>query len=102
MSSLQVLKSLDWYGICEYGCDRNAKNIRLWASNNNYYNNWSKIRQEATLIGEFTIDNNSGSTNPTKINLLNNFTPFLFYYFDILNSWGDSSVKINRIKLNFI
>jgi len=101
LPSPQVLKSLDWYGICDHGCDRNAKNIKLWVSNNNYYNNWSRIRQEAILRGEFTIDKNSSSTNPTKVNLLNNPTPFLFYYFDILDSWGDSSVKIDRIKLNF-
>ena len=101
--SPQVLKSLDWYGSCSvHGCARNAKNIRLWASNNNYYNNWQKIRQEAILRGEFTIDKNSSSTNPTKVNLLNNPTPFSFYYFDILDSWGDLSVKIDRIKLNLV
>ena len=100
---LRILKSIEWYGTCWRGgsCHRNAKDIMLWASNNNYYNNWIKIRNEAKLIGEFRIDYNSGTTNPTKINLINNETPFLYYYFNILNNWGDSSVKINRIKLTF-
>ena len=96
--SPQVLKSLDWYGP---GAGlRNAKNIKLWGSNNNYYNNWSKIRGETFLIGQFTIDQNSSSNNPTKFKL-SNPVPYLFYYFDIVDNWGDSSVKIDRIKLNF-
>jgi hypothetical protein len=99
LPSQQILLSFEWFGCANvHGWTRNAKNVRLWASNTNFFNSWGRVRQEAVLRGDFTVDQNSGPT-PTRVNLSNNPTPFSFYYFDVLNSWGDSSVKLTRIKL---
>jgi len=96
--SPRKLRSAFWYGV---GNDsgRNARNVHLFASNTDWYNNLFNSRSEP-LLGQFTVDKNSSSTNPTKF-FIDNPQPFSFFYFHILDNYGDSSVKIDRIFLIF-
>ena len=96
--SPRKLRSAFWYGV---GNDsvRNARNVHLFASNTDWYNNLFNSRSEQ-LLGQFTVNKNSSSTNPTKF-FIDNPQPFSFFYFHILDNYGDSSVKIDRIFLIF-
>ena len=92
------LQSVFWYGIGNNG--RNAKNVKLYASNYNWYNNLSASNRDK-MLGEFTVDKNSSSTNPTKFgfSIQQEFSNF---YFHILDNWGDPiGTKIDRILLIF-
>jgi hypothetical protein len=98
------LKGVDWYGIANYGSARNAKNVKLYGSNNDFSSNLSDARS-ATLIADFTIPQENITTQkPHRINLDNlvSFKPFKAFYFDIINNYGDSSVKVGSIYLDFV
>jgi hypothetical protein len=94
------LISVEWFGVfTQHGNARNAKNVKLYGSNNYYRDDLTKARQEK-LLSKFEVKNNADYNDPSIINIIN-ISKFKYFYFDISDSWGDSSVKIDRIKLNF-
>lgn len=100
LPSSQILESVEWFGTGEIGgLTRNAGDVKLWGSNANYYGNWGAVPQQTVLLNQFRVDRNSSGSNPTRVNISNNATPFSCYYFQVLGSWGDGSVKLTRIKL---
>jgi hypothetical protein len=96
----KTLKGFDWYGCANYGSSRNAKNVKLYASNDDFSSNLSAARS-GTLLADFTIPQNITTQNYYRIDL-NPINAFKAFYFDIIDNYGDSSVKVGSINLDFV
>ena len=97
----KTLKGFDWYGSANYGSTRNAKNVKLYASNDDFSSNLLAARS-GTLLADFTIPQENITTqNHYRIDI-NPINAFKAFYFDIIDNYGDSSVKVGSINLDFV
>ena len=94
------LKGFNWYGSANYGSNRNAKDISLWASNNDYSNDLSAASSGSHVYTFGLPQENITTQNPHRVNF-NPVGAFRAYYFQIRNNYGDSSVKVGSIDLIF-
>ena len=103
----QWLKSIQWQRVDDK--NKNARNVILWANHKTtpdikVYND-GKIA-DALIVDKFEIpyDISSGISYNININnyKTNTNTPFITYYIQILDNWGDPyTVQINNLILNY-
>ena len=77
---------------------RKAKDYRIYGSNTSYLGNLTSalVSSNATLLASGTFASGTGSNLIT----LTNSSFYSSYYFDVLNNYGDSSIKVYRITIN--
>jgi len=116
---LLTLTGIKWYGSAEYGPARNAKEVELYGVNRGLegisYNSdgssrsfpthmlpdvWSSYANGFTRLTNFTVPQTCSLNNPSSI-WNQNHGQYVMYLIRIINNYGDSSVKVNCLGLQF-
>jgi len=115
-----LLTGIKWFGSAEYGSERNARNVVIYGSTyssleNLTYNSsgsnkdvniyllpsiWGQTMTGLTILQYFTVPQNCSLNSPTYFNIPRQEW-YRSYVIRIRDNYGDSSVKVNCLGLQF-
>ena len=112
------LNGIVWYGVADYGPQRNAQQVEVYGANMNLdyvtYNPsgsnfnvpislfpswWTATANGLTRLTNFTLPQTCSFTNPSYYSFGGGW--FQSFIIRIINNYGDDSVKVNCIGLQF-
>ena len=115
-----LLTGIKWFGSAEYGSERNARRVIIYGSTYSSLENltynpsgsnkdvniyafpylWGQTMTGLTILSEFTVPQTCSLNNPTYFNI-GRQEWYRSYVIRIIDNYGDSSVKVNCLGLQF-